>query len=900
MVERTKDRLRHARRSVLIGAIALMVLIGGLVALADHPASSGFDIDGVVPDGGTTNFADPSGNTKELGPVNSSTTKLGVIHNDAVPTLGKSNPNGQVDLVNVWFDSNSAAGTDWLYFAWERDSNKGSGVIAIEFQANAAPLACDYATTSEADLIAGCNPWANRAEGDFILIWDQVGNDIEISIRTFDGTAFGAPVLLDEHEQDAALSADNTRGEAVVDLGIVFPPEPTECLSIANVIPGTVTGNSDTADYKDTVLADIAGAVQISNCGSLELEKTDDLGNPLAGAVFTLYDDDGDDLFEPDGDDTITTYSCTTGADGGCEIEDIFFGDYWIDETTVPANHVKAIGMPQKVSIAGTTTVDLGTFVNPRQVGSIIVEKVVTGTSTRIGGASFAIDEDGDGATTDDQTVIPAVSGETGLYCIDNLLFDDYTVVETAAPSGFADATGSQSHTVDSRTNCADRIASSDTPDLTFQNQALTALVTAADETVTVGAQISDTATLSGGFNPTGTITFQLYDNATCTGTPVFTDSKTVNGNGDYGPVNYTTTATGTYYWLASYSGDTSNVGSSHDCADDGEVDTVNSAAPTLVTAADETVTVGAQISDTATLSGGFNPTGTITFQLYDNATCTGTPVFTDSKTVNGNGDYGPVNYTTTATGTYYWLASYSGDSNNQSATHSCGATGEVDTVNSAAPTLVTAADETVTVGAQISDTATLSGGFNPTGTITFQLYDNATCTGTPVFTDSKTVNGNGDYGPVNYTTTATGTYYWLASYSGDSNNQSATHSCGATGEVDTVGKASPGINTTPVLLPNDSATLTGGFGTLSGTLTFELYGNATCATDTDPIYEEDVTVNGIGMYSTSNTSVFITADGTYSWLVTYTGDGNNNGATSTCDAEQMVIDFTPLQGGPA
>ena len=35
-------------------------------------------------------------------------------------------------------------------------------------------------------------------------------------------------------------------------------------MTIGNVIPGTVTGNSDTADYKDVVLADVADSVTIS------------------------------------------------------------------------------------------------------------------------------------------------------------------------------------------------------------------------------------------------------------------------------------------------------------------------------------------------------------------------------------------------------------------------------------------------------------------------------------------------------------------------------------------------------------------------------------------------------------------------------------------------------------
>ena len=116
---------------------------------------------------------------------------------------------------------------------------------------------------------------------------------------------------------------------------------------------------------------------------------------------------------------------------------------------------------------------------------------------------------------------------------------------------------------------------------------------------------------------------------------------------------------------------------------------------------------------------------------------------------------------------------------------------------------------------------------------------------------------------------------------------------------MDTVIAASPTLSTTPNLLPNDSATLGGGFGTLSGSLLFELHSGGTC--DGTALYTETVTVNGAGTYNTTNTTVFITADGLYSWEVTYTSDdANNNGATSTCSQEQYVIDITPLQGGPS
>ena len=50
----------------------------------------------------------------------------------------------------------------------------------------------------------------------------------------------------------------------------------------------------------------------------------------------------------------------------------------------------------------------------------------------------------------------------------------------------------------------------------------------------------------------------------------------------------------------------------------------------------------------------------------------------------------------------------------------------------------------------RITDTATLSGGATPTGTITFNLYgpDNLTCAGAAIFTSTVLVNGNGTYPP--------------------------------------------------------------------------------------------------------------------------------------------------------
>jgi hypothetical protein len=112
-----------------------------------------------------------------------------------------------------------------------------------------------------------------------------------------------------------------------------------------------------------------------------------------------------------------------------------------------------------------------------------------------------------------------------------------------------------------------------------------------------------------------------------------------------------------------------------------------------------------------------------------------------------------------------------------------------------ATPTLTTTASPSVPAGGQIHDTATLSEGAGPTGTIVFDLYgpDNAECSAPIAFSSSIVVNGNGVYNSDSFTTTMAGTYRWRAQYSGDPNNTSVGTSCSDPAEqVVVTGKAYP------------------------------------------------------------------------------------------------------------
>src|SRR5207247_725338 len=86
------------------------------------------------------------------------------------------------------------------------------------------------------------------------------------------------------------------------------------------------------------------------------------------------------------------------------------------------------------------------------------------------------------------------------------------------------------------------------------------------------------------------------------------------------------------------------------------------------------------------------------------------------------------------------------------------------------------------------TDSAMLSGGLNPGGSITFALYlPSDTTYSSPIYTKVVTVMGDGPYGGASYVPTlanGTGTYQWLATYSGDGSNQSVNSGQGNEPEV--------------------------------------------------------------------------------------------------------------------
>ena len=258
------------------------------------------------------------------------------------------------------------------------------------------------------------------------------------------------------------------------------------------------------------------------------------------------------------------------------------------------------------------------------------------------------------------------------------------------------------------------------------------------------------------------------------------TETATVTGNGTYSTATgHVAGVPGTWHWSAQYSGDANNTASTSEPGSEPVTVTENEIVrvqPTITTTAQPTAAiVGATLKDSAKLSGGNDPQGTITFTLLDP---TGTAAHTEVVSVDGNGTYTtPTGHVAGMVGTWHWKAEYSGDGANKPAASNPADEPAVVTQGEnvrVQPTITTRPLPTsTTVGGNLKDIATLSGGSSPKGTILFTLYNPS---GVAVHTEEVAVNGNGDYStPSGHAAGVAGTWHWKAQYSGDVNNLPAS-----------------------------------------------------------------------------------------------------------------------------
>lgn len=609
-MSRTRRASTRRRRSAvflscLLFAVAAAIVQSGAARASTNP----FAIDGTVPNAGAAELTDLFGSVKELGPKNGSSTKIGVVHSAPKPMLELTNPNAQVDLRRAWIDLTRVDGDDWLYFAWERDSNTGSGFISFEFSRNPVSAGCGDYSGSNASLIQSCNPWQNRAgdpqPGDFLLLWDQQGGSRDIYVRVWSGTApnltLGAPVkITDPTVGEAQYGSNGFRGEAAVNLTALKLTDGTDCQAFANVIPSTVTGNSDTADYKDTILDTLP---PVSNCE--------------ATIVTTPKDGDGEDI-----------------PAGGLSI----------------GTGVVAVTDSAQISLDGGSAVPTGSI-------SFHLCKIDVGTCTT-GGTSVGSTSIAGGEFPKTVSSPTAYVTSAGRYCWRS----EWPGDEVAGIPPASDSAATECFTV----NPVDSsLATTAGPDVVLGNGVSDAATLSGTATQPDVPVINLTG--AAGDPAGGTITFKLYgpsDDA-CGDLVYTSDPVDVSGDGTYDTPDpqFEPEEIGEYHWVAEYSGSPNTNGTDHNtaCDDDNEAVTVEDVPSTLTTAQSWVP------NDSATVSAdeGGALDGTVTFEFFDNGDCIGTPAWSEDVAVAGASPQtvGTSNEDAVeATGAFSWRVTYDSD----------------------------------------------------------------------------------------------------------------------------------------------------------------------------------------------------------------------------------------------
>jgi hypothetical protein len=610
-----------------------------------------------------------------------------------VTVVTGSIPPNKSDLTRFYVANEFTNNSNYLYLAWERSNVLGSANMDFEINQAAQP---NLTTTGPKTLV--------RTAGDLLITFDFTngggnpvlgllkwvttgatsqcfsanslpcwGNRVNLTAAGFAEGAVNTVAVTDPIA-NVSLPA-LTFGEAAVNLTAagVFPPG--TCEAFGSAFLKSRSSASFTAEVKDFIAPQ---TVNVANCGRIIIHKVTENGDASFGYTTT-------------GGLSPATFSLSNG---GTQTfgppSQVLPGNYSVTESTIPAGWTLR-------SLVCTAT------------GS-------PGTTFSTSGATVSI---------------------------------------TMTPNGVVECTYTNHISLPT---------------------SLTTTLSAG--TIEVGGTVHDSATLSGATaNAGGTVTYTVYTNDTCTEGARSAGTKTVT-NGvipDSDPLTFN--QTGNFYWQAAYSGDANNLPSTSACTS--ELLVVTKAAPSITTTLSAgTIEVGGTVHDSAALTGATaDAGGTVTYTVYTDNACTAGAQSAGTKTVT-NGvvpDSDPITFN--LAGNYYWQAAYSGDANNEAATSVC--TSELLVVTPKQPTMTTAPNLLPNDDATIAGATATAG-----GSITFELFDpaaGATCSGTPAFTQTVTVGGNGTYSTTNTTfiASALGTWRWQVSYSGDANNVPTTSACG-------------------------------------------------------------------------------------------------------------------------
>jgi lysophospholipase L1-like esterase len=302
---------------------------------------------------------------------------------------------------------------------------------------------------------------------------------------------------------------------------------------------------------------------------------------------------------------------------------------------------------------------------------------------------------------------------------------------------------------------------------------------------------VKDTATLYGehASTATGTVKYAVYSDKECKTLVTKAGEVTVTG-GSVPASSEEKLKAGTYYWQAVYSGDEHNPAATSICGT--EVDLVQTTTSLTTSLSGESksgkeieVKEGAAVKSSATLSGtnSSTATGYVKYDVYSDSECKELVAEAGDVTVAG-GAIPESNELTLPFGTYYWQAVYSGDGTNHGSASACGSEKSVVTApvtTSLSGESKSGAELEVEETASVKDGATLHGEHvsTATGTVKYAVYSDSECLHLVKEAGEVTVVA-GSVPASKEEKLSPGTYYWQASYSGDTEIPAAKSKCGA------------------------------------------------------------------------------------------------------------------------
>ena len=230
----------------------------------------------------------------------------------------------------------------------------------------------------------------------------------------------GAEIVIKDAEGNEVLT-DTTNEDGVITITHLKPGKYTYQELVA---PVGYELNSDVYEFEITAEGDIVGELIISNNPiRIIVNKTDEEGNPLAGATFELIDSATNEVIDTQISDE----------NGIAVFEYVPHGEYIIRETAVPAGY-KLYKEDINVTVdASWKNVDDGeyniTVINYNTVVSF--EKKDASTGESVPGAEITVyDEAG-------EIYAQGVTDENGRFTITNIIPGKYTFKETYAPAGY-------------------------------------------------------------------------------------------------------------------------------------------------------------------------------------------------------------------------------------------------------------------------------------------------------------------------------------------------------------------------------------------------------------------------------------------------------------------------------